>query len=538
MDHFRDQSLNLDSPSKHSYVGSYYKPPEKLSRPLYMNAETHPLDRKSSGVQDISPQLYQTVPDAGSRAVISALKTLQEKMRRLELERVQAERNVQDFSQTVRYQAGASAQREPDHGTQENRSAQRKAELVSKLHSAETRYSLLEKQIDYMRKMVECAARERITHTDKQDSVCRENTHTDPQMQTHLNKLERLEKEYLKLTSTQSIAERKIELLEQKLLEEQHERKLVQEKAEELQRELENNLISLSAVTQPKSKKKKKEKASCKVKKKQCSAVMFSEHKVAVYLQNRILQMYSVLSSVNNVFFFSLILCQKPSSVKVDAPPTPKAKRLPFVAGTSTSPSHSVNANVQSVLHLMKHRNPRLCERVSALQKSGSENQRAERRPPSSPSRAASALGSLSDVLLALQDELGQMSFEHQELVKQIDETSKRELHDDLERELDCLVKRMEEKAAQISKLRKHQQTVQKLSQRSCSPRKEPHRAASVEGKTRAQSGVQPLPPSPVKATTSKGQKQSGSSQESLRLLRETQKLCSGLRKQDIAWET
>ncbi|KTF76695.1 hypothetical protein cypCar_00042811 [Cyprinus carpio] len=492
MDHFRDQSLNLDSPSKHSYVGSYYKPPEKLSRPLYMNAETHPLDRKSSGYQDISPQLYQTVPDAGSRAVISALKTLQEKMRRLELERVQAERNVQDFSQTVRYQAGASAQREPDHGTQENRSAQRKAELVSKLHSAETRYSLLEKQIDYMRKMVECAARERITHTDKQDSVCRENTHTDPQMQTHLNKLERLEKEYLKLTSTQSIAERKIELLEQKLLEEQHERKLVQEKAEELHRELENNLISLSAVTQPKSKKKKKEKASCK----------------------------------------------KPSSVKVDAPPTPKAKRLPFVAGTSTSPSHSVNANVQSVLHLMKHRNPRLCERVSALQKSGSENQRAERRPPSSPSRAASALGSLSDVLLALQDELGQMSFEHQELVKQIDETSKRELHDDLERELDCLVKRMEEKAAQISKLRKHQQTVQKLSQRSCSPRKEPHRAANVEGKTRAQSGVQPLPPSPVKASTSKGQKQSGSSQESLRLLRETQKLCSGLRKQDIAWET
>ncbi len=49
---------------------------------------------------------------------------------------------------------------------------------------------------------------------------------------------------------------------------------------------------------------------------------------------------------------------------------------------------------------------------------------------------------------------------EHQELVKQIDETSKRGLHDDLERELDCLVKRMEEKAAQISELRKHQQTV------------------------------------------------------------------------------
>ncbi|KAF4099614.1 centrosomal protein CEP57L1 isoform X1 [Onychostoma macrolepis] len=492
MDHFRDQSLNLDSPSKQSYVGSYYQPPEKLSRPLYMNTATHPQERKSSGVQDISPQLYQTVPDAGSRAVIAALKTLQEKMRRLELERVQAEGNVQHFSKTVRHQVDASAQREPDHSTQENHSTQRK-ELVSKLHSAETRCSLLEKQLDYMRKMVECAERERINHTDRQESVCRESTHTDPQMQTQLNKLERLEKEYLKLTSTQSIAERKIELLEQKLLEEQHERKLVQEKAEELQREFENNLLSLSAVTQPKGKKKKKEKASCK----------------------------------------------KPSSVKVEAPPTPKAKRLPFVAGTSTSPSHSVNANVQSVLHLMKHRNPRLCERVSALQKSVSENQQVQRRPPSSPSKATSTLGSLSDLLLALQDELGQMSFEHQELVKQIDETSKRELRDDLERELDCLVKRMEEKAAQISKLRKHQQTVQKLSQPSCSPRQKQQkhrRAASVEGKTRAQSGVQPLPPSPVKASASTGQKES--SQESLRLLRETQKLCSSLRRQHIAWET
>ncbi len=134
-------------------------------------------------------------------AVIAALKTLQEKMRRLELDRVQAERNVQDFTKTVRHQADASAQREADHSTQENHSTQRKgkgvpqqvliclkvqyciklvctklslflflSELVSKLHSTETRCSLLEKQLDYMRKMVECAQRERITHTDRQVS--------------------------------------------------------------------------------------------------------------------------------------------------------------------------------------------------------------------------------------------------------------------------------------------------------------------------------------------------------------------------------
>lgn len=76
----------------------------------------------------------------------------------------------------------------------------------------------------------------------------------------------------------------------------------------------------------------------------------------------------------------------------------------------STSPSHSVNANVQGVLHMMKHRNLRLCERVSAQQKSASESQRDQCRPPSSPRKSVSTLGSLSEILLALQDELGQMS--------------------------------------------------------------------------------------------------------------------------------
>ncbi|XP_067273743.1 centrosomal protein CEP57L1 isoform X4 [Pseudorasbora parva] len=411
MDHLGEKSLNLDSPSKQSYVGSYYQPPETLSRPLYMNTVSGPLDRKSSG--PISPQLYQRVPDAGSRAVIAALKTLQEKMRRLELERVQAARNIQQFSHTAKTQADASAQREPENGTRDNHSIQRK-ELASKLHSAEKRCSLLEKQLDYMRKMVECAEKDRITHTGRQDTLSKESKHADPHMQAQLNKLEKLENEYLKLTSTQSMAE-------------------------------------------------------------------------------------------------------------------------------STSPSHSVNANVQSVLHMMKHRNPQLCERVSALQKSGSENQRVHRSPPSSPSKAASTMGSLSELLLSLQDELGQMSFEHQELVKQIDETNKRELRDDLERELDCLVRRMEEKAAQISKLRKHQQTVQKLSQPSCSPKQKQqksHWSTSVDGKTRVQSGVQRLQPSPVKASPSMGQIQSRSGQESLKLLRETQKLYSSLRRQDITWET
>lgn len=164
----------------------------------------------------------------------------------------------------------------------------------------------------------------------------------------------------------------------------------------------------------------------------------------------------------------------------------------------STSPSHSVHANVQSILHMMKHHQPQLCERMSALHKSACGARKSLQKdffPPSSTSykpdgeldQAERSLGSLSDLLLALQDELGQMSLwvsffqqfclnfthsfmllnlfiflpsEHQELVGQIDATQEREHRQDLQRELERLVARMEEKGAQITKLRKHRRTV------------------------------------------------------------------------------
>jgi len=49
---------------------------------------------------------------------------------------------------------------------------------------------------------------------------------------------------------------------------------------------------------------------------------------------------------------------------------------------------------------------------------------------------------------------------EHQELERRIDATQTREHREDLQGDLERLVARMEEKSAQISKLRKHQQTV------------------------------------------------------------------------------
>lgn len=69
----------------------------------------------------------------------------------------------------------------------------------------------------------------------------------------------------------------------------------------------------------------------------------------------------------------------------------------------------------------MKHHQPQLCERVSALHKSGcgakkslqkdfSPPSNTSNKPEREPKQADQSLGSLSDLLLALQDELGQMS--------------------------------------------------------------------------------------------------------------------------------
>lgn len=87
----------------------------------------------------------------------------------------------------------------------------------------------------------------------------------------------------------------------------------------------------------------------------------------------------------------------------------------------STSPSHSVHANVQSILHMMKHHQPQLCKRIGALNRSedGIRKNLQKDFPLSSSSpherdaemeQKHQPLGSLSDLLLALQDELGQMS--------------------------------------------------------------------------------------------------------------------------------
>ncbi|XP_034555903.1 centrosomal protein CEP57L1 [Notolabrus celidotus] len=478
----------LDSPSKNSYIGSYYRPPDRiLPIPRQLDLTAH--SSISMDPNMTSPRLSQAKPNADSRAVVEALKTLQEKIRRLEQERMHAEKSYKEYSHNAPKQQQATSSytvlSQPAASLADTDNSGRK-EVDPRVQSAEARCKVLEKQLDYMKKMVENAKKERNVLMEDQATLQSQQP-SSSNRRSQREKLEKLESECLKLSRTQTLAEMKLSILEQKLLKEEHERKLVQEKADELQKELDINLrLSLqTSVEKPKKTKKTTKKTP----------------------------RHNELAS-------------------------PRHTKMPFVAGTSTSPSHSVHANVQSILHMMKHHQPQLCDRVSSLhtssvgvkkslQKHFTASISTSQKPGKEPQQADQPLGSLSDLLLALQDELGQMSFEHQELMSQIDAAKSREQRQDLEGELERLVARMEEKGVQITKLRSHQKMVHKLTK---------SQPETDENTTKKQSGIKPPAPSPVKSKQ-KGKK-SGATHNNLQLLRETQKLRNSLKQDDLSWET
>ncbi|NP_001427804.1 centrosomal protein of 57 kDa isoform i [Homo sapiens] len=330
-------------------------------------------------------------PESNSRAIFSALKNLQDKIRRLELERIQAEESVKTLSrETIEYKKVLDEQIQ-ERENSKNEESKHNQELTSQLLAAENKCNLLEKQLEYMRNMIKHAEMERTSVLEKQVSLERERQHDQTHVQSQLEKLDLLEQEYNKLTTMQALAEKKMQELEAKLHEEEQERKRMQAKAAE--------------------------------------------------------------KSSRNYFgaqpHYRLCLGD-----------------MPFVAGKSTSPSHAVVANVQLVLHLMKQHSKALCnDRVinsiplaKQVSSRGGKSKKLSVTPPSS----NGINEELSEVLQTLQDEFGQMSFDHQQLAKLIQESPTVELKDKLECELEALVGRMEAKANQITKVRKYQAQLEK----------------------------------------------------------------------------
>ncbi|XP_021247979.1 centrosomal protein CEP57L1 isoform X2 [Numida meleagris] len=435
----------MDSESMDSLIGSFLQPPAKMIPAPFVCGE--PKKQAVSG--DDGPSIYY------NQAVVAALRTLQEKIHRLELERTQAEENLCSLSE-----AAAQYKKALEHESFENDTAhheQQRKDISVQLNAAQSRCSLLEKQLDYMRKMVESAELENKMILEQQ----KEKNQNQMELHTKLEKLEVLEKECLKLTATQRIAD--------------------------LQTELEIYRILMSSDSSESGPRKRSRKKRSPKKK---NPIMKEMH----------LPQFHV-----------------------------KAGVLPFVAGKSVSSSHSLSANVQSVLHIMKHRNPCISSQRQDQNASGSSGQTTLSKSVSS---SSTATRSLSDLLLGIQDERSQMSFEHQELLMQILDTQDSKIRGDLEQKLNCLIKQMDVKGEQISNLKKHQNSVQKLKRKTQKLKKE---AAHVKPKYGNQKDAKEITVT-VRESTSKshaGQK----SRSSLQLLKNVQKLQSTLKKDDIMWE-
>nr|XP_061785709.1 centrosomal protein cep57l1-like isoform X2 [Nerophis lumbriciformis] len=492
MEFYHDQLL--DSPSKNSYIGSYYQPPEK-GLPIPREPE---LYSKGAGLPMDSPAHSQSKLNTDRKAVESALRTLQEKIRRREKERAQAEKNQPQFLQDAEKHQPVAATSYNIQASAGQDCANRR-EMDSKLQSAEFGCKALQKQVDHILRMVDNARKDTPAVENEQQQQQhhhhkQQQQQQQQQQQERLSgsgdqiqreKLEKLESECLKLSKTQNMSDMKLADLEQKFLKEQHERKVVQERGQ-MQREQDLNMRFSSLASQQKKPKKAAKKVTVK-------------------------------------------------PPRLNERTSPRHKKIPFVAGTSTSPSHSVHANVQSILHMMKHHQPQLCHRVGALHRSGCAAKKSLQMDNRTTSVSApsgdreiehqdQSLGSLSDLLLALQDELGQMGFEHQELVHQIDATQHHEQRQDLQRELEGLVARMDKKGAQISKLRKHQQTVHTLTQHSCN---------NNNNAAKKPKGIRPSTAPPVLNK----QQDMQCAPKSLQILRETQKFRNSLKQDDISWE-
>ncbi|XP_059187524.1 centrosomal protein of 57 kDa [Centropristis striata] len=439
---------------------------------------THHLGRSSSP--------SKAFPETNSAEILSALRNLQEKIRRLELEKRHTGLSLhavgKDASHTHLQSDKVTQRLLKDHTEREiNGQSNCNQVLVTHLAAAESRCVKLERQLDHMRRMLRNAKADRSSLLKQQASMETAQS-ADQQSDTasehaQLEKLDRLEQEYLRLTRTQNNAEMKIQELEMKLQEEEHQRKLVQDKANQLQTGLETNRILLQSVSPRLSSRQSKEKMS-NSKKSSPQPSSYTEPHYRLSLRD-----------------------------------------VPFVAGTSVGCSHSVRANVQSVLSLLKRHQPHLCNSRVLSRNANSYETGSHRHSDSSSSSSSTSGEELSELLRALQEELQLMSLEQDELMRQVEASVSVQERKELEREQERLLVKMERKGEQITKLYKHKTQIKKL-------RKEAHSRRSSGNEVRVTTTVSTRGRSAAAVKVRPGER----SKRNLRLLRDMRALQTSLR--------
>nr|XP_015304030.2 centrosomal protein CEP57L1 isoform X5 [Macaca fascicularis] len=447
----------MDSELMHSIVGSYHKPPERVFVPSFTQNEPsqncHPANLEVTS--------SKILHSPNSQALILALKTLQEKIHHLELERTQAEDNLNILSREAAQYKKALENETNERNLAHQELIKQKKDISIQLSSAQSRCTLLEKQLEYTKRMVLNVEREKNMILEQQAQLQREKEQDQIKLYAKLEKLDVLEKECFRLTTTQKTAEDKIKHLEEKLKEEEHQRKLFQDKASE-----KTKCIKRGPPWQ---------------------------------------------------------ICSKFGA-------------LPFVAEKSTSANCSVSASMQNLLQRRQHRGPHILQKPFNVAET-----RCLPRPsrttswckaiPRDSEKSISICDNLSELLMAMQDELDQMSMEHQELLKQMKETESHSVCDDIECELECLVKKMEIKGEQISKLKKHQDSVRKLQQKVQNSKMS--EASGIQQEDSNPKGSKNIKNSPRKCLTDTKLFQKNSSFHPIRV----HNLQMKLRRDDIMWE-
>ncbi|XP_045698744.1 centrosomal protein CEP57L1 [Phyllostomus hastatus] len=476
----------MDSELMHSIVGSYLKPPERAFVPPFTQNDELSQNHHSGNFEAASSKMLRS---PNSQALILALKTLQEKIHRLELERTQAEDNLNILSREAAEYKKALENETNERNLVHQELIKQKKDISIQLSSAQSRCILLEKQLEYTKRMVLNVEREKNMILEQQAQLQREKEQDQMKLQAKLEKLDVLEKECFKLTTTQKTAEDKIKHLEEKLKEEEHQRKLFQDKASELQTGLEVNRILMSSVSNPKQSKEKKK----------------SSKKTKCLKREPPQQIYSKFGS------------------------------LPIVAEKSAGARHSVNASMQNLLRMMQHYAPRILQKPAEA-----TEPRCLYRPtrttsqckavPLDSEKSVSICDNLSELLMAMQDELDQMSIEHQELLNQMKETESQSVCEDIECELEHLIKKMEIKGEQISKLMKHQDNVCKLQQKVQNSKM--NESSSIQREDRNPKGSKNIKNSPRKCLLNNSLQKNSSFHPI-----QVHNLQMKLRRDDIMWE-
>ena len=479
----------------------------------------------SAGETSAKPKL---TPETQSHAVLSALKELQDKIRRLELGKSSAETKIKALATETQKQKerlsitqenvspkSMTRSQSPSYLTSNHKdisfsstfSTKENDNLLSsqvenQLKNADTRCKLLEKQLENMRGFVQNAEKERSKALELQLNLEREHGRIaaeNHETKSKLLSLKSLQEKYSEMAARKDLSENKVNELEQKLLLEKHQKQLILDKANELEAERKSREIILK-----------------------------EDHSKSRTIAEKPLEDAKPIVKAKKIASKKNSALAKPSF-----PPHYRLNLadIPFVIGTSTSPSHAVSANVQSLLHDLKHHSPLYCN--ENVLKNKKKKRTKKKKVSNSDSNVqikvlSEADEDLNDLLLTLQDEYGKLTYQYQLLGKQLDETYDKQLHDELLDEQKQVTTKMEQKRDQISTLQRHKSLIISCTR----PKKLVNNTTKSEipyksNKTKNDVGV--LKSSPLKV--------SGKHKKNLNLLREVQTVHSALHEKDLLWD-